>query len=854
MIQQYLALKRQYPDCLLFFRLGDFYELFFDDALTAAPILEIVLTSRGESAGERIPMCGVPYHAAEGYLTKLVAAGCKVAVCEQIEDPKTTKGLVGREVVRVLTPGTATLGGLLQERKSNYLVAILLSPPLLSLAVLEASTGYFGVTSLPTADKLAALRGELLRLEPAEVLLAVDEDNTTLLQLIATLGFTCSTTPSKEPELAREILTSGNLLAQVTLPEEQLQVAEMAYSYLLDRAKTPLSHLKPLLLYNLAGGMLLDQATRRSLELVQTMRDSSFKGSLLGVIDTTRTPLGARMLRQWLLAPLNSLPLIEYRLAAVAELKELSLTRLDLLTLLKQMQDLERLLGRVVMGSATARELIGIKNSLSLLPAITDLLRACHSSPLQKIAQDIPSLKELTQELSAALEEDPPVSLREGGFIKDGYHNELDNYRLATTQGKEWIAGLEQKERESTGIRSLKIGYNKVFGYYLEITNSNASMVPSHYIRKQTLVNCERYITPELKEMEESLLGAKEKANDLEYQLFMQLREAVLATSASIQLAATLVATLDCYTSLADLAEQRRYVRPELRDTPMLQIREGRHPVVELSSDHPFIPNDVYMDLEKNRVLIITGPNMAGKSTYLRMTALIVLMAQIGSFVPATSATIGVFDRIFTRVGSGDDLAGGQSTFMVEMSELSAILALATSRSLLVLDEIGRGTSTYDGMSIARASLEYIHNPRLVGALTLFATHYHELTDMESLPGVRNLSVAVRERGEDVVFLHRITPGAIDKSYGIAVARLAGLPKPLLDRSSEVLAELERTRLNAPPTVREGKKVPSQEQLSLFPAGLPSEVEERLATADVLNMTPVEALNFLYDLKKVLRP
>ena len=855
MILQYKQIKSEHPDALLFFRLGDFYELFFEDAKIAANILNITLTGRPDSSGdERIPMCGVPYHAAENYLVKLVAAGFRVAICEQVEDPKLSKGIVKREVIRVITPGTASLNGVLHENRSNFLVSIVFSEDSIALASLEASTGQFAVTELVGHSddvEYAALRNELLRLEPTEIIVFDDT-------LPETIGMFCKQQKIMVSQLSfideqtALAFQETQLFKGSKLSAMQYNAAMLGYAYLQKTALVPLSHLKPVQPYALDTTMQLDPSTRRSLEIVQTMHENSYKGSLLSVLDNTQTAAGARLLRQWLLSPLKLKNYIELRLDAVAELKEQAHRRADLRLLMQSMADLERLIGRVALGTAHARDLIAIKDSLGLLPHFSQGLRGVSCSLLLTIAKNLPDLNDLVQTLAQTLVDDPPLNLREGGLIRDGYHDQLDKYRIASRDGRQWIAALEQREREQTGIKSLKIGFNKVFGYYLEVTNSQLSLVPDTYIRKQTLANCERFITPELKDIEETLLEAKEKGDDLEFQLFNELKERVAQQIISIQQAATQLAILDCLLTFADLAEQNRYVKPQLVDNPSLKIIAGRHPVVELLNENPFIANDVLMEPEQNRILIITGPNMAGKSTYLRMTALIVLMAQVGSFVPAQEAELSIFDRIFTRVGSGDDLAGGKSTFMVEMSELSSILANASARSLLVLDEIGRGTSTYDGMSIARASLEHIQNPRKLGALTLFATHYHELTDLENeLPGIKNYSVAVRERGEDVVFLHRITPGAADKSYGIAVARLAGLPSSLLDRSKEILRALEQQRHIKPLSNRES--VLQQELPLLLTEEQHSPVLKALQDIDVMNLTPLEALQKLFEIQKMIK-
>ncbi|MGE5653373.1 MAG: DNA mismatch repair protein MutS [Bacillota bacterium] len=861
MVQQYLEIKQQYPDAILLFRLGDFYEMFFDDAELAARELEITLTGRDGGLEERIPMCGVPYHALEGYLAKLISKGYCAAICEQVEDPKQAKGIVRREVIRVVTPGTVMLTPLLDDKRNNFLVAISRSEGRFGLASTDVSTGEFAVTELQGDRASTLMRDELSRLAPVEAVVTHElTKERWLVDLFTALGIRCTVDPSESQDprtvkaaLERQFGTEAALRLQ-QLPVA-MTTAGMLLSYLRSTQKTDLQHINRLSVYQINDHMLLDTSTRRSLELVQTMRDGSFRGSLLSVVDRTETAMGARLLRQWVLQPMTDRLKIEARLDAVGELKQSTLLRQELSEKLTGIYDLERLMSRVAFGTANARDLLALRQSLAILPEIRTLLTPTASNLLQRLLRQLPDFTNLVTELGRAIQDDPPLTVREGGIIRTGYHPDVDRLRSAGSDGKRWIAELEQQERERTGIRSLKVGYNKVFGYYLEITNSNLAQVPTDYIRKQTLANAERFVTPALKEMEETILGAQEKVVDLEYQLFISLRDQVAAQTEAIQQTAQVIAQIDCLLSLANVAIANRYVRPELRQSGSIQIKEGRHPVVErMLKDRPYVPNDLVLDGDEQRILIITGPNMAGKSTYLRMAALIVLMAQMGSFVPASSAQICLVDRIFTRVGTGDDLAGGQSTFMVEMAELSQILASATAQSLLVLDEIGRGTSTFDGMSIARAVIEHIHQPNRLGAKTLFATHYHELTDLEQLlPGVKNYSVAVKEKGEDVVFLHRIIPGGVDKSYGIAVAKLAGLPRLVINRAKQILAELENNeQVKMRHEVAAASSLSSTPQLSLL-AMEEHPVVQELRQLDVMTMTPIEALNRLYQLQQKVK-
>lgn len=861
MIQQYLQTKAENPGAVLFFRLGDFYEMFFEDAIAMSKELEITLTGREGGTEERIPMCGVPYHAAETYISKLVAKGYRVAICEQVEDPKLAKGIVKREIVRIVTPGTVDYHSLLEEKRNNYLVCLAMSENCFALAVTDVTTGYFACTGFSGPDAMMQLRNELTRLMPSEALRIGSRDQEEVSELCRQLNILL--TPFAAEEL-QQAMSNSALLQQVQAvlpanPEAELEkkVCLALFYYVHATAKIELKDLGKLEFYQLSWQMILDQSTRRSLELIQTMRDNQTQGSLLWVLDKTRTATGGRLLHQWVLQPLTNVAQIENRLAGVQELVENSEMRFRLGEALANVYDLERLMGRIAFGSANGRDLLALQQSLALLPQVQQILSKAASSILQTNHHRLPDLSAVTKRIAAAIVDEPPISLREGGIIRQGYHADVDRYTTAAREGKNWLVSLEKDERDKTGIRTLKVGYNRIFGYYLEVTKAQLGNVPPEYIRKQTLANCERYITEDLKKLEETILGAEEKLVELEYDLFVELRDWIGTYTEEIRKAAQVVATLDCLTSLAEVAVKYRYNKPVINQSGCLRIREGRHPVVERTlKDSPYIPNDLFLDKETQRVMIITGPNMAGKSTYLRMNALIVLMAQMGSYVPAAAAEIGIVDRIFTRVGSGDDLAGGQSTFMVEMMELSQILASATTNSLLVLDEIGRGTSTFDGMSIARAALEYIQNPNQLGARTLFATHYHELTDLEQLySGVKNYSVAVKGKGEDIVFLHRIVSGAVDKSYGIEVARLAGLPKNVVKRAREILKQMEsndEVRLKQETGQKPAADAAAAMQLPLLSAE-ENPVLDKLRRADVMSMTPIEAINLINEWQKELK-
>lgn len=860
MIQQYLQMKAENPDAILFFRLGDFYEMFFEDAIEMSKELDITLTGREGGQEDRIPMCGVPYHAAEGYISKLVGKGYRVAICEQVEDPKTTKNLVRREIVRIVTPGTANLSPLLEEKRNHFLVCLSWQEHAFALAAIDVSTGAFLCTEYQGEDAPRQAKNELTRLNPREVIPWQEKVQEELENICLVNGVHCTKLQADERTQILEQLHPEDVLFR-SIPlnqrsESLLEVIKALSWYVQNTTKLPNLQLNAPEYYQLDWQMVLDLSTRRSLELTQTMRDNQYQGSLLWVMDRTRTSVGGRMLHQWILQPLTNKAQIDHRLSAVQEFVENPGLREAIQEQLQKVTDLERLLSRISFGSANARDLQALQRTISLLPNLKELLQDVQSSLLLTQTQSLPNLTEIDQRISQAIVDEPPVSIREGGMIRQGYHHDVDVYGKAANEGKDWVLALEKEEREQTGIRNLKVGYNRVFGYYLEVTRSQLANVPEHYIRKQTLSNGERYITQRLKELEETILGAETKLVELEFDLFIELRDWIGGFREQILQAASVIAVLDCIASMAEIASRYRYCKPSIHLGRTIKIREGRHPVVERTlKNSPYIPNDLMMDEENQRILIITGPNMAGKSTYLRMNALIVLMAQMGSYVPASSAEIGIVDRIFTRVGTGDDLAGGQSTFMVEMTELSQILASATHRSFLILDEIGRGTSTFDGMSIARAALEYIQNPQWLGARTLFATHYHELTDMEQLyEGVRNFSVAVRGKDENIVFLHRIVPGGMDKSYGIEVARLAGLPRQVVKRAREVLKLLESQEqafISRDQRSSKDRQMLGSEQLSLLAADEHPILKE-LKAKDIMSMSPIEALNYIHHLQMLL--
>lgn len=873
MMQQYMAIKEQYKDCILFYRLGDFYEMFYDDALTASRELEITLTGKNCGQEERAPMCGVPYHAVDVYLNKLVAKGYKVAICEQAEDPKQAKGIVKREVIRIVTPGTNLSQQALDEGRNNYLMCLVYDNNQFGLAITDISTGDFYTTEVAT---LKELYDEIHRFSPSEIICndsfymsgaSLDDFKDRLHVSVSTLD-TWYMDEAVSVQKIKEHFKVASLdgLGLTDFPSGTLAVGALLL-YLYETQKNTLDNLTKITPYRSGGYMIIDSATNRNLELIETLREKQKKGSLLWVLDKTKTAMGARLMRNWIEQPLIEKKKITARQDAVEELYNDMITREEIREYLNAVYDLERLVTRISYRTANPRDLIAFKTSLGMIPPVKQLLSQAKSAELKEIDERMDCLEDIYDLIEKSIQDEPPIMIREGGMIKEGYNEDVDKFRLSRTEGKTWLAELEAREKEKTGIKNLRVRYNKVFGYYLEVTNSYKELVPENWTRKQTLANAERYITPELKELEDMILGAEDKLAALEYDLYCEVRDSIGEQVVRIQETAKAIAHLDVLASLACVAQSNDYVRPSINTKGVIDIQGGRHPVVEkMNNNQMFIDNDTYLDNKNHRISIITGPNMAGKSTYMRQSALIVLMAQIGSFVPAKSANIGIVDRIFTRVGASDDLASGQSTFMVEMTEVANILRNATSRSLLILDEIGRGTSTFDGLSIAWAVVEHISNPKLLGAKTLFATHYHELTELEGkLDSVNNYCIAVREQGDDIIFLRKIIRGGADKSYGIQVARLAGVPDSVIDRAKEIASWLEetdvtdkaknlqvRTSAKKKEVVREA--VPAEKQMSLFdiyPADHP--VLKELAELDVSNMTPIQALNTLYELQKRLK-
>ena len=874
MMKQYMETKSQYRDCILFYRLGDFYEMFFDDALTASRELEITLTGKNCGQEERAPMCGVPYHAVEGYLNRLVSKGYKVAICEQVEDPKTAKGIVKREVVRIVTPGTNLDTQALDESRNNYIMCIVYIADRYGVSVADITTGDYFVTEFTDSGKLM---DEICRFAPSEIICneAFYMSGMDLDGMKDRLGITIYSLDAWyfDDAVCRQKLLDHfkvSSFAGLGLADYDCGVisAGALLQYLLETQKNELSNLTHITPYAAGKYMMLDSSTRRNLELCETLREKQKKGSLLWVLDKTKTAMGARTLRKYVEQPLIEKAEIERRLDAVQELKEQAISREELREYMGPVYDLERLITRISYGTANPRDLTAFRTSLEMLPPIRLILQDMRCSLLGEICEDLDPLEDLCSLIMDAIREDPPIAMKEGNIIRDGYNEEVDKLRRAKSDGKDWLAKLENEEREKTGIKNLRIKYNKVFGYYLEVTNSYKDMVPDYYTRKQTLANAERYITPELKELEDMILGAEDKLYALEYEIYTEVRETVAAQVERIQQTARAVAALDVFASLALTAERNNYTRPKINEKGVIDIKEGRHPVVEqMIPNDMFISNDTYLDDKKHRISIITGPNMAGKSTYMRQTALIALMAQVGSFVPAQSANIALSDRIFTRVGASDDLASGQSTFMVEMTEVANILRNATSKSLLILDEIGRGTSTFDGLSIAWAVVEYISDSRLLGAKTLFATHYHELTELEGkIDNVNNYCIAVKEKGDDIVFLRKIVKGGADKSYGIQVAKLAGVPDLVISRAKEIVEELsdedittrvseiaERDRVSRKkPKAKKYDEVDIA-QMSLFDTVKDDDVLEELKNLDVGNMTPIDALNTIYRLQNKLK-
>ena len=859
MMEQYFEIKNQYKDYLLFYRLGDFYEMFFDDAILASRELELTLTGRDCGEAERAPMCGVPFHSSEGYIGKLIEKGYKVAICEQTEDPALAKGLVKREVIRVVTPGTLIETNLLSENKNNYLCSVYLNDYECGLCFADISTAQIYATSFCGDEVISRLCNELGTYQPREVITNVSAaklgEAQTLIRdrLSAMLGERQSVKFAHEEAEARVLEQFGAVLREDTLGDRPLVCALGALlSYISETQKSDISYIKDINIYSDGQYLEMDINTRRNLEICETMRSKEKRGSLLWVLDRTRTAAGARLLRKWLEHPLLSTSRIAARQNAVGEFASDYMLREELSILLDGALDLERLMTKVVYGTANGKDLRAIAATISILPELREKLSGCRSDELSRIYREIDTLEDIYEKIDEAISSDPPFSVREGGMIRDGYDNNVDELRSIMNDGKSWIDKITEEERESTGIKTLKIGYNKVFGYYIEVTKSFISQVPDRYIRKQTLANCERYITQELKDMEARILGAADKVCSLEYEIFCKIRDFVAENNERIRKTAAEMAQIDVYLSLADVAVRNKYVRPEVDDSDAIVIKDGRHPVVEqFVKDTYFVPNDADLDTAHKRLMLITGPNMAGKSTYMRQVAIIVLLAQIGSYVPAAEARIGVVDKLFTRVGASDDLASGQSTFMLEMNEVAYILRNATKRSLIIYDEVGRGTSTFDGMSIARAIVEYTSS-RKIGAKTLFATHYHELTSLEGeIDGVVNYNIAAKKRGDNITFLRKIVRGSTDDSYGIEVAKLAGIPNEVIKRAKEVLASVEATAKAI--STSDKKQTEIDDTLISFDDCIKEQVIEELKAVDINTLSPYEAMSFLFGLQKRLK-
>lgn len=871
MMQHYLKTKEEYKDCILFYRLGDFYEMFFDDALVVSKELELTLTGKDCGQAERAPMCGIPFHAAETYLNRLVANGHKVAICEQVEDPKQAKGIVKREVIRIVTPGTNLNTQALDETKNNYLMSIVYLGEKIGVSIADFSTGDYFVTELSSGSELI---DEINKFVPSEIITNeyFSMSGIDLTAVNDKLGITMSTLDSwyfDEDTCIKKLLTHFKVGVLDGLGLKDYTAGTIAAGalllYLYEMQKGSVDHITSIVPYTTGKYMLIDSSSRRNLELVETMREKQKKGSLLWVLDKTKTAMGARALRSMIEQPLINKEDILKRQAGIEECNNRAIDREEIREYLNPVYDLERIMTKISCKSANPRDLIAFRNSLEMLPYIKKLIGTMESDLFAECFANLDDLADIYSLISSAIVEEPPITIREAGIIKEGFSKEADELRRAKTEGKEWLAQLEAREKEATGIKNLKVKYNKVFGYYLEVTNSFKNLVPADWVRKQTLTNAERYTTDELKKLEDVILGAEDKLCSLEYDLFNEVRDSIAAEVRRIKSTARAIAEIDVYTALSVVAQQYNYVKPAINEKGIIDIKNGRHPVVEkMIRNDMFVANNTYLDNAKNRISIITGPNMAGKSTYMRQTALIVLMAQIGSFVPAQEANIGIVDRIFTRVGASDDLASGQSTFMVEMTEVANILRNATPKSLLILDEIGRGTSTFDGLSIAWAVVEYIANTKLLGAKTLFATHYHELTELEgTLDGVNNYCIAVKENGDDIVFLRKIIKGGADKSYGIQVAKLAGVPDTVIERAKELVADLSdadislKARDIAQYSKKQEKLVDSYKkvddlevkQMSLFDTVNNDDVIEDIKALDISNMTPIDALNTLYKLQ-----
>ena len=864
MMQHYLKTKEEYKDCILFYRLGDFYEMFFDDAILASRELELTLTGKECGQEERAPMCGVPFHAAETYIARLIGKGYKVAICEQMEDPKLAKGIVKREVIRVVTPGTVIESNLLDEKKNNYIMAIYKNGIYFGISICDVSTGDFKATQIKETNNFSMALDEISRYSPAEIV--VNDLMYATTEEIAKIRERFQIYISKQEEEkfsnnSEELLNKYNIVNEdgneiKDINDKTLCICAIngLLTYILETQKTSLAHINKITLYNNTKYMCLDINARRNLELTEKLRDKSKKGTLLWVLDKTSTSMGGRRLRRWLNDPLLDVERINKRLNAVKELKEKLILRGDITDLLKKVYDIERLVGKISYGNANGRDLISLKNSIKQLPELKRIMVSADSTLLKELYEELDTLEDIYTIIDNAIVEEPPISVKEGGLIKKGYDEEIDKLKIATTDGKNWLIQLEADEREKTGIKGLKVGFNKVFGYYIEVTKSNISLVPDRYIRKQTLTNGERYVTEELKKLENELLGAEEKVINLEYNAFCDIREKIEKQIIRIQKTADIISTLDVLNSFATIAEDMNYCMPIVDNSGIIDIKGGRHPVIEkILPSGAFVDNDTYLDKEDNRFSIITGPNMAGKSTYMRQVALISLMAQCGSFVPATYARLGVVDKIFTRIGASDDLSMAQSTFMVEMMEVATILKEATPNSLVILDEIGRGTSTYDGLSIAWAVAEYMSDKEKCGAKTLFATHYHELIGLEEkIQGVKNYSIAVKEKGEDIIFLRKIVSGGTDESYGVHVAKLAGVPQVVTKRSNEILKTLERKSiLGNQKQEKENKKVATG-QLDMYNYKL-AEIAHELDKVDLNNLTPIDALNTLVKIKEKMK-
>lgn len=865
MMQRYLETKEEYKDCILFYRLGDFYEMFFDDAILVARELEITLTGKDCGQEERAPMAGVPHHAAEMYIAKLVNKGYKVAICEQLEDPKNTKGIVKRGVIRVVTPGTVVESNMLEERKNNYIMAIFKSGLYFGISVCDISTGEFYSAEIKDNHNFPMLLDEIARYTPSELVVnsmmadCTEEINKIKerFENVYITKFNDKFFDSEVENLEMRFSIQDNYGKKIeNFSEKNLAISSIhaLFEYIEQTQKTNLDHINKIVVYSLSRYMALDVNSRRNLEITEKMRDKSKKGTLLWVLDKTSTSMGGRALRRWLGDPLVDVLEINQRLDAVKELKDDVMLRGEVIDNLKKVYDIERLAGKMAYGNANARDMVTLKNSLLKLPEVKRSLVNCKSERLKEIAENLDELQDIYQLIDGAIIDDPPMTIKDGGIIKMGYDEEIDTLKTAQIEGKNWLVQLELDEREKTGIKNLKVGFNKVFGYFIEVTKSYLSQVPDRFVRKQTLANAERYITEELKNLENQILGAEEKVVNLEYEAFIQIREQIAKNIKRLQRTSEMIATLDVLTSFAEVAEDMNYCMPEVTSTGVIDIKNGRHPVIEkILGTGSFVENDTYLDKQENRLSIITGPNMAGKSTYMRQVALITLMAQVGSFVPAKSAKIGVVDKIFTRVGASDDLSMGQSTFMVEMMEVATILKEATCNSLVILDEIGRGTSTYDGLSIAWAVAEFISDKEKCGAKTLFATHYHELTELEEKKeGIKNYSIAVKEKGEDIIFLRKIVRGGTDESYGIHVARLAGVPKVVTQKANEILRSLERKNILTGQKQEKQDKKQVEGQFDLYNYKL-AEIAHEVDQINLNELTPIDALNTLVRIKEKMK-